>query len=175
VEDAEYPDAVGLMQRDPNVVAFRTFSKMYALAGLRSGYLVGTDEVVDVVRRTSIAYSVNIQAQRAALAALSDDERHIAATRALVREGRAYLLRVCDELELETVGGEGNYLMIKVPINDMLMYRRLMKRGMMVRSMTGFRYPGWIRVTLKEMPVMESFGEALGEEIRAIRAGGRTA
>lgn len=175
VEDGDYPDAVGLMERFPNVVAFRTFSKMYALAGLRSGYLVGTEEVVDVVRRTSIAYSVNIQAQRAALAALSDDAGHIAATRALVREGRAYLRRVCDELELETVGGEGNYLMIKAPINDMLMYRRLMKRGMMVRSMTGFRYPGWIRVTLKEMPVMESFGEALGEEIQAIRAGGRTA
>jgi histidinol-phosphate aminotransferase len=173
VEDERYPDAVGLMERFPNVVAFRTFSKMYALAGLRSGYLVGTGEVVDVVRRTSIAYSVNILAQRAALAALSDDAEHIAATRALVKEGRACLRGVCDVLDLETVYGEGNYLMIKVPINDMLMYRRLMKRGMMVRSMTGFRYPGWIRVTLKEMCVMESFAEALGEEMKAVRSGGR--
>jgi histidinol-phosphate aminotransferase len=175
VEDEAYPDAVALMERFPNVVAFRTFSKMYALAGLRSGYLVGTEEVVDVIRRTSIAYSVNILAQRAALAALSDDAGHIASTRALVREGRAYLGRVCDDLELETVGGEGNYLMIKVPINDMLMYRRLMKRGMMVRSMTGFRYPGWIRVTLKEMAVMEAFAEVFSEEIRTSRTGGRSA
>jgi histidinol-phosphate aminotransferase len=174
VEDEQYPDAVGLMDRFPNVVAFRTFSKMYALAGLRSGYLVGTEEVVDVVRRTSIAYSVNVLAQRAALAALSDDAGHIAATRGLVKKGRGFLRRVSDSLDLETVGGEGNYLMIKVPINDMLMYRRLMKRGMMVRSMTGFRYPGWIRVTLKEMAVMESFAEALGEEIRTIRTGGRS-
>jgi histidinol-phosphate aminotransferase len=136
--------------------------------------LVGTEEVVDVVRRTSIAYSVNVLAQRAALAALSDDAGHIAATRALVKKGRDFLRRVSDSLDLETVGGEGNYLMIKVPINDMLMYRRLMKRGMMVRSMTGFRYPGWIRVTLKEMAVMESFAEALGEEIRTIRTGGRS-
>ncbi|HEX9078940.1 MAG TPA: histidinol-phosphate transaminase [Desulfuromonadaceae bacterium] len=169
VEDDRYPDSIKLMERFPNVVAFRTFSKMYALAGLRSGYLVGTDEVVELVRRTSIVYSVNVQAQRAALAALSDDAGHIAATRAMVAEAKKYLLRVCDDLELETVSGEGNYLMIKVPINDMLMYRRLMKRGMMVRSMTGFRYPGWIRVTLREMPVMESFAAVLGEEIRAIR------
>jgi histidinol-phosphate aminotransferase len=173
VEDEQYPDAVRLMERFPNVVAFRTFSKMYALAGLRSGYLVGTEAVVDVVRRTSVVYSVNVQAQQAALAALSDDAGHIAATRALVREGKAYLARACDGLGLETVGGEGNFLMIKVPINDMLMYRRLMKRGMMVRSMTGFRYPGWIRVTLKEMTVMESFAEALGEEIRKIREKGK--
>jgi len=174
VEDGEYPDAVALMERFPNVVAFRTFSKMYALAGLRSGYLVGTDEVVDVVRRTSVAYSVNVQAQRAALAALSDDEGHIAATRALVREAKRFLRGACDDLGLETVGGEGNYLMIRVPVNDLLMYRRLMKRGMMVRSMTGFRYPGWIRVTLKEMAVMEEFAAALGEEIGMIRTGGRT-
>lgn len=173
-EDAAYPDAVDLMGRFPNVVAFRTFSKMYALAGLRVGYLVGTGAVVDVVRRTSVAYSVNVQAQQAALAALADDREHIARTRAIVKEAKAFLRGACDELELETVGGEGNYLMIKVPVNDLLMYRRLMKRGMMVRSMTGFRYPGWIRVTLREMPVMERFASSLGGEIRAIRGkGGR--
>ncbi len=169
VEDEDYPHTIELMERFPNIVVFRTFSKMYALAGLRSGYLVGTGPVVDVVRRTSIVYSVNVQAQQAALAALSDDTEHIAATRAMVRNGRAYLRRICDELGLETVGDAGNFLMIKVPINDMLMYRRLMKRGMMVRSMTGFRYPGWIRVTLREMAVMECFAEALSEEIKIIR------
>lgn len=145
---------------------------MYALAGLRCGYLVGTGEVVDVVRRTSVAYSVNVQAQQAALAALSDDTEHIAATRALVKEGKSFLRGVCATLGLETVGGEGNYLMIRSPINDMLMYRRLMKRGMMVRTMTGFRFPGWIRVTLREMAVMESFAEVLSEEVKALRAQG---
>jgi histidinol-phosphate aminotransferase len=40
---------------------------------------------------------------------------------------------------------------------------------MMVRSMTGFRYPGWIRVTLREMPVMEQFAAALEDELRSIR------
>lgn len=170
VEDPEYPDAIRLMERFPNLVLFRTFSKMYALAGLRSGYLVGTDTVVDVVRRTSVAYSVNVQAQQAALAALSDDREHIAATCALVKQEKAQLCRVCDDLGLETVGGEGNYLMIRTPINDMLMYRRLMKRGMMVRTMTGFRFPGWIRVTLRERWVMESFAGVLKEEVGAIRA-----
>lgn len=175
VEDDDYPDAIALMERFPNVVAFRTFSKMYALAGLRSGYLVGTEEVVDVVRRTSVTYSVNVLAQWAALAALSDDTAHIRATRALVREGKERLRRVCAGLELETVSGEGNYLMIRVPVNDMLMYRRLMKRGMMVRTMTGFRFPGWIRVTLREPAVMELFAEALTDEIRLIRAAGENA
>lgn len=175
VEDPKFPDAIELMDRFPNLVVFRTFSKMYALAGLRCGYLAGTGEVVDVVRRTSVAYSVNVQAQQAALAALSGDAGHIADTRALVREGKTFLGRVCHDLDLETVSGEGNYLMIRSPINDMLMYRRLMKRGMMVRTMTGFRFPGWIRVSLREMAVMRSFAEALAEEIKAIRVQGRAA
>ena len=81
VEDPDYPDTVGLMERFPNLVVFRTFSKMYGLAGLRVGYLAGTEAVVEVVRRTSVAYSVNVQAQQAALAALEDDCEHIAATR----------------------------------------------------------------------------------------------
>ncbi len=169
VEDPGFPDTIALMDRFPNLVVFRTFSKMYALAGLRCGYLAGTAEVVDMVRRTSVAYSVNVQAQQAALAALSDDAGHIAATRALVKEGKMFLRGVCNNLGLETVGGEGNFLMIKTPINDMLMYRRLMKRGMMVRTMTGFRFPGWIRVSLREMAVMESFAGALEDEIRSIR------
>ncbi len=170
VEDPEFPDSLGLMERFPNLVVFRTFSKMYALAGLRCGYLVGTSEVVDVIRRTSVAYSVNVQAQQAALAALSDDAEHIVATRGLVRQGKEFLRRVCAHLGLETIGGEGNYLMIQSPVNDMLMYRRLMRRGMMVRTMTGFRFPGWIRVTLRDIAVMEAFAGVLTEEVQMLRA-----
>lgn len=171
VDDPDFPDTVGLMERFPNLVVFRTFSKMYGLAGLRVGYLAGSEPVVEVVRRTSVAYSVNVQAQQAALAALEDDRAHIAATRALVRRGKSLLSGLCRQLELETVSGEGNYLMIRTPVNDMLMYRRLMRRGMMVRTMTGFRFPGWIRVTLRELEVMEHFAGVLHDEIGAIRHG----
>lgn len=173
VEVPDFPDAIALMARFPNLVVFRTFSKMYALAGLRTGYLSGSEAVVDIVRRTSVAYSVNVQAQRAALAALSDDAAHIAATRALVREGKTFLCQACEELGLETVSGEGNYVMVRVPVNDMLMYRRLMKRGMMVRTMTGFRFPGWIRVSLREMAVMRAFADALAQEIEFFRTQGK--
>jgi histidinol-phosphate aminotransferase len=41
------------------------------------------------------------------------------------------------------------------------MYRRLMMRGFMVRTMTGFRFPNWIRITLVRPPVMEAFTVAL--------------
>lgn len=169
VDKPDYPDAMALMTHFPNVVVFRTFSKMYALAALRVGYLVATAPVVAAVRRTYVTYSVNTLAQLAAQAALFDDGVHIRASQAVVREARAFLEALFTTLELPFVSGEGNYIMTQVPINDTLMYRRLMRRGMMVRSMTGFRFPGWIRVTLREHEAMARFAQALTDEIRSLR------
>ncbi|MCE5335617.1 MAG: aminotransferase class I/II-fold pyridoxal phosphate-dependent enzyme, partial [Desulfobacteraceae bacterium] len=50
VEDPDFPDSMTLIGEYPNLVVFRTFSKMYALAGLRIGFLAGDMEVVDVIR-----------------------------------------------------------------------------------------------------------------------------
>ncbi len=61
VDRQDYPDGMELMREYPNLVVFRTFSKMYALAGLRVGYLCGSPEVVDIIRRTHVVYSVNIR------------------------------------------------------------------------------------------------------------------
>jgi len=169
VETTDYPDGLKLMERFPNVVVFRTFSKMYALAGLRVGYLAGVEELVAAVRRTFVAYSVNTLAQQAARAAISNDTEHITQTRKMVREARIFLKQVCEQIDLDCIGTEGNYLMIRSPVNDLLMYRRLMKKGMMVRSMTGFRFPGWIRVTLREEAVMAAFANVLSDETKAVR------
>ena len=171
VEQSDYPDAMSLMERFPNVVVFRTFSKMYALASLRVGFLAGSAPVVDAVRRTSTTYSVNSLGQIAAQAALADTSDHLGRSRTLVRAAREFLGTVCAELDLPVVSGEGNYIMIKVPINDTLMYRRLMRRGFMVRSMTGFRFPGWIRVTLGDAAVMAEFADVLRTEILTLRQG----
>ncbi|WP_147822023.1 pyridoxal phosphate-dependent aminotransferase [Salidesulfovibrio onnuriiensis] len=166
VEKDDYPDAMRLMERYPNVIAFRTFSKMYALAALRIGYLCGAPEVVDIVRRTHIVYSVNTLAQAAASAALEDDTGFIRATRDMVAEGKELLSGLFDDMGLEHVHGEGNYMMVHVPMSDTLLYRKLMKKGVMVRTMTGFRFPNWIRVSLVQRPVMEAFCQAFREVLQ---------
>lgn len=163
VEEPDFPDGMALIREYPNLVVFRTFSKMYALAGLRVGYLAGNREVVDMIRRTCVVYSVNILGQAAALAALDNDEEHLLRTRELVRRGKAFLRREVGALGLPFVIGEGNFAMIKLAMSDSLAYRKLMARGVMIRSMTGFRFPNWIRVTLAEDEAMEAFVEALSQ------------
>lgn len=161
VEQQEFPDGMELVERYPNVVLFRTFSKMYGLAALRIGYLCGSPEVVDIIRRASIVYSVNAVAQVAAVAALQDDAAHIQATRAMVRESREILCGALSGLGLTWQAGEGNFLMFRVPQSDSLMYRRLLKTGYVVRTMTSFRFPNWLRVSLTQRSVMEGFVEAI--------------
>lgn len=163
VEDPSFPDAMELIARYPNLVVFRTFSKMFALAGLRIGYLAGGLEVVDIIRRTCVVYSVNTLAQAAALAALEDGDEHVARTRELIGRGKAFLKKELEGMGLSYVLGEGNFMMIKLPINDALAYRKLMMQGIMVRAMTGFRFPGWIRVTISRGEAMEAFVESLGK------------
>ncbi len=161
VEQPDYPDAISLLREYPNLVVFRTFSKMYALAGLRIGYLVGDLDVVEVIRRTCVVYSVNSVAQEAALAALADDRDHIRRTRDLVREEKAYLERELPALGLQTRVGEGCFVMVRLPMPDTLAYRRLMARGVMIRSMTGFRFPNWIRISIGRHEAMVVLVEGL--------------
>ncbi|MEE4315338.1 MAG: histidinol-phosphate transaminase [Desulfofustis sp.] len=160
VEQADFPDGLQLLADYPNLVIFRTFSKMYGLAGLRIGYLAGSREVVDIIRRTCVVYSVNGLAQEAALAALAD-RHHIPATRQLVGEAKDGLTAELDSLGLSYVNGEGNFMMVKLPMNDALAYRRLMAHGVMIRSMTGFRFPNWIRISIAGPQAMSALFEAL--------------
>lgn len=168
VEAPDYPDGMALIREYPNLVVFRTFSKMFALAGLRIGYLAGNRQVVDVIRRTCVVYSVNGPAQVAALATLEDSDEHIVRTRELVGRGKAFLKRELENMGLSYVLGEGNFMMIRLPMSDSLAYRKLMTHGVMVRSMTGFRFPNWIRVTISHEEAMKAFVASLSEVLRDI-------
>ena len=161
VEADDFPETVSMLDEYPNLVVFRTFSKMYGLAGLRIGYLFGNQKVVDEIRRTCVVYSVNGLAQITALAALEDDASHIEATKSLCREAKGYLKEEFSNLGLKYIIGEGNFAVVGLPISDTLAYRKLMRKGVMVRSMTGFRFPNHIRVTLSTIPVMEDFVRSL--------------
>jgi len=162
VDSPEYPDTMSMLAEHPNLVVFRTFSKMYALAGLRIGYLAGSPEVVELMRRTCVVYSVNALAQEAALAALSDDGGHVSRTRALVAEQKAYLARELGAMDLELQHGQGCYMMAHLPMSDTLAYRKLMAQGVMVRTMSGFRFPNWIRISVGLPEAMRALVGALG-------------
>ncbi len=156
VEKEDYPNGMELIDKYPNLVVFRTFSKMYGLAGLRIGYLAGSKEVVDIIRKTCVVYSVNLIAQEAAMAAL-DDEEHIFKTREHIKREKRFLVNELKRLNLTYVAEEGCFIMVKLPMSDTFAYRKMLKYGVIIRSMTGFRFPNWIRVSIGKHEAMELF------------------
>jgi histidinol-phosphate aminotransferase len=74
VDRAVVPDASLLFADRPNVAVTRTFSKAYALAGLRVGYCLAAPDVVSAVRKCQVPFSVSALAQEAAIAALGEGE-----------------------------------------------------------------------------------------------------
>jgi len=74
VDPGAVPDAFELLGDRPNVAVTRTFSKAYALAGLRVGYCIAAPEVAAAVRKCQVPFSVSGLAQAAALAALGERE-----------------------------------------------------------------------------------------------------
>ena len=74
VDADQVPDAFELLGDRPNVVVTRTFSKAYALAGLRVGYCLAPAAVAAAVRKCQVPFSVSGLAQEAAIAALGDGE-----------------------------------------------------------------------------------------------------
>ena len=84
----------------------------------------------------------------------------------LVREGKEFLGKELTALGLHFITGEGNFMMIKLPMSDTLAYRKLMTQGVMECTMTGFRFPNYIRVTISNMDAMSAFINALANILK---------
>jgi histidinol-phosphate aminotransferase len=74
VTEADYADSMKYLRSDKNVLVLRTFSKIYGLAGLRIGYGIAKKEILTNMNRIREPFNTNTIAQRAALAALGDDD-----------------------------------------------------------------------------------------------------
>lgn len=113
VEDPDYGTAIPLTRTDPRVVVSRTFSKIYGMAGLRVGYLIGQPATLAAVRHHLSSGTLAGPSSAAALASLSDAEL-VARQRALNREARAFTRRAFEAAGFEVLPSEANFLMVNV-------------------------------------------------------------
>jgi len=162
------PDAsVDLLDRFPNLVLLRTFSKAYGLAALRVGYaLCGTEAFVRAVHAVRQPFVVNAVASAAAIEALKHTdavtervERTIAA-RVEVDEG----LR---SLGIEPAGSQANFCWFDLPegADEDAVVAGLRERGVLVRAGSALGRRGALRVTYGTSEHNQRFLAALGEAL----------
>ncbi|MFZ9343532.1 MAG: histidinol-phosphate transaminase [Opitutales bacterium] len=147
---AEYLDRTAdlrpLMAEGRKVVVTRTFSKAYGLAGLRVGYLVGSEEVCGLINRVRQPFNVNLPALAGAEAAL-DDAEFLSRSRRANAEGVAQLSDGLRRLGFEFIPGHANFLAAKIP-NAESAFTTLQKAGVIVRPLKGYGMGGWLRLTV---------------------------
>jgi histidinol-phosphate aminotransferase len=133
VSDPAFPDTISehVMSRR-NVVVLRTFSKIFGLAGLRIGYLIGQPDVVDAVGRVRHYYDVNSLAQLAAIASL-EDRGEIERRRAATATARTALLGELERRGLRTFPAHGNFVAFERP-DAASLEAGLLHAGVLVRT-----------------------------------------
>ena len=156
-------ESLDLLERHPNLILLRTFSKVYGLCGLRAGYALGSEDFRLAVDRVRQPFSVNALAQAAAAEALGHQdevERRVARTaveRLHVESGLA-------ERGLETTDSEANFSWVSLGDRDEAeVVRGLAERGVIVREGAALGQEGWLRVTYGTRQENDRFLSALDE------------
>ena len=140
------PDTIKHVKAGKNVVVMRTFSKAHGLASLRIGYGLAHEGIAGVLHKARQPFNANGVAQAGALAALADSA-HVARTVANNREGLEFFHRAFSERRLRFVPSFANFVMVEVGDGDQV-FGEMLKNGVIVRAMRGYKLPGWVRVSV---------------------------
>jgi histidinol-phosphate aminotransferase len=140
------PDTLRYVREGRNVCVLRTFSKIHGLAALRVGYGIAPARLAELLQKARHPFNVNAIAQAGALAALHDTG-HSSQTRELNRQGLAFYEKALNQRGLEYVPSHANFILIKTGEGDRV-FREMLKQGVIVRAMSGYKLPDWVRISI---------------------------
>ncbi len=144
----DYPETVSFLPRYQNLIVLRTFSKIYALAGLRVGYGFASPEIVGYIDRLRPPFNINALAQAAAVESIKDASQ-VKRGLDLVTKERAKLACELRQMGLSFIPSAGNFLLVDVaPLRGRDVFQQLLKKGVIVRAMDEYSYPNHVRVTI---------------------------
>lgn len=135
------------LERHPNLVVSRTFSKAYGLAGLRVGYAFAHPQVTDLLNRARMPFNVSLPALAAATAALGD-AAFIARSVELNRAGMRQLQDGLRALGLSWLPSAGNFLCVNVGRSGRQVFQALLPRGVILRPVDNYALPDFLRITV---------------------------
>lgn len=147
VEEDDYPDCSLWLDKYPNLIVTRTFSKAYGLAGLRVGYALASAEVTDLLNRVRLAFNPNLLAQSAAVAALGDHE-HIRKTVEMNNEGLQQMRDAYIDLGLEFIPSVCNFYTVDVGGPGKPVFDALLKEGVIVRPVGNYGLTNHLRISI---------------------------
>ncbi len=152
VIDEAYADFSGVtvipwFRRFPHLFAVRTFSKAAGLAALRLGCVLGNANPISLLRAAMPPYAVNLAALVAAEAAISDRgaiQRYVREVKSL----RAQFADALSAMDVHVYPSAGNFILADFGPSGPTLFRKLERRGILVRARTKDMGPGFVRITI---------------------------
>lgn len=133
-----------------NVLIVRSMTKDYALAGLRLGYAIASQEIINALRRVCPPWNVNVVAQKAGVIAL-DGKDYFERCKQELRLAKQFLTSQLCQIGFTLVPSSTNFFLVKV--GDASAFRTaLLRHGILVRDCSSFGLPEYVRIAPRTMP-----------------------
>ena len=149
--DPDYIDGSYLVNQYDNVIMLRTFSKMHGLASLRLGWGYCSNYILNNLMKVRGPFSVNMLAMIAGKAAIEDINFQLKSIEHNIN-WMAWIKKELKKIGLTYQSSVTNFLLIKFPCEKQKTAENaeifLAKRGILVRNMSGYNLPSYLRVSL---------------------------
>jgi len=160
VDDQERRSLLSRLDELPNVALLRTFSKAYGLAGLRLGLGVLPPHLAEIMLRVQMPFSVNLLAEEAGVAALSDEVFYRETLR-VTGQGRDFLMAGLEALGCAPLSSQANFIMFRPPMDAAAVFEGLLTCGIIVRPLASYGLADRLRVSVGRMDENQAFIAAL--------------
>ncbi len=164
-ENGREKSKISEILRNPNLIVVRAFTKLYAIPGVRLGYLCCSDKTLREKISLQLAeWNLSVFAQKAGIAAIRETE-YRKRTPELVKNEREYLLRGLCGMEpygLTVFSGEANFILVR---SSLPLYDLFLQRGILIRDCSDFRGmpEGYYRIAVRGHEENQVFLEAMRE------------
>lgn len=161
IDDPQYPDGTTLLDRYPNLIVTRTFSKIHGLASLRLGYSISSPAMADLLNRARQPFNCSSFALSAGVAAIAD-ENFVTTSAAMNREGMRQLVQGVERLGYDYIPSAGNFLAIDCGTSGPEIFDALLRKGVITRPIAEYGLPHHLRVSIGLEAENERFLNAFG-------------
>ena len=158
-------NAANLLKKHTNLVITRTFSKAYGLAALRLGYALAHPDIIALLYRIQLPFSVNQAAMMAGQAALAD-EAFINITLQTNEAGREFMANEFKKLNLSFIPSICNFITVNCKQEANIIDQKLQAQGVIVRPLTPYGLKQYLRVTIGTLEQNQRLIEALSVSLK---------
>lgn len=160
MDDPNYVSASKYLQQHNNLIVLRSFSKAYALGGLRFGYAVSSAAIANIFARIRKPFNVSSAALIAAQAAIQDHQ-HLLNSQEVNRQGLDYLHAELQQLGVSPIAKSGNFVSAKFGAQSQKIATSLLEQGIIIRPLAPYAMHQHLRISVGTMDENRAFIKAL--------------